>query len=263
MVPWWNCCTVSRWPRCRAVALEGASLMQTQQEKLECVEQHEEDVGVEASGDTNTFEPCRARLREDDGGNTCCWSGSSWPCLHCHASACRPPSIGCMRHCEPALELQHHCRVSSAPRCCEVARRHPIRTMTKLAVLRHRWPCWPSPPHPSLVQARCAERSSALLATPMRVGKPEAWEETQMGDVRESSMPAWPCERMHNTCSMFCLNGVHMTAASKNIPTDNEVPGAPSMLKNTVDVDPRRGQFSVNLDLFSSHPGWVTMEINW
>ena len=34
MVPWWNCCTVSRWPRCRAVALEGASLMQTQQEKV-------------------------------------------------------------------------------------------------------------------------------------------------------------------------------------------------------------------------------------
>ena len=46
----------------------------------------------------------------------------------------------------------------------------------------------------------------------------------------------------------------------KNIPTDDEVAGAPSMLKNTVDVDPQRGQFPINLDLFSFDPGATTME---
>ena len=46
----------------------------------------------------------------------------------------------------------------------------------------------------------------------------------------------------------------------KNIPTDDELAGASSMLKNTVDVDPRRGQFPINLDLFSFDPGATTME---
>ncbi|XBI99007.1 hypothetical protein VPH35_019170 [Triticum aestivum] len=71
---------------------------------------------------------------------------------------------------------------------------------------------------------------------------------------------------VHNIVGVIISNTIIMQfrrAKSKNIPTDDEVPGAPSMLKNTVDVDPRRGQFSVNLDLFSSHQEWVTMEIDW
>ena len=43
---------------------------------------------------------------------------------------------------------------------------------------------------------------------------------------------------------------IYVDSRRNNGPIGDEVPGAPSML-STIEVDPRRGQFSINPDLFS------------